>query len=197
MIRTRKLLLELIVWFVVIALVPLAIVTVLTYLAAERALRDQVTTGLYAMARRQANQIATYVREREQNVATLSRMPGTTDALEDFARAFAGAAGPRPSFETLDRQYRPFLSYYQQAFGYDDLSLVLPDGRVVFSAHGREAVDVNLHADPHRTTGLGQAFDRIRTCSRSISPTSRRPATEMSRHSWRRLYSGRTRCSVS
>ena len=71
MIRTHKLSAELIVWFVVIALLPLVIVTVWTYLAAERALRDQVTTGLYAMARRQANQIATYVREREQNVATL------------------------------------------------------------------------------------------------------------------------------
>ena len=163
MIRTHKLSAELIVWFVVIALLPLVIVTVWTYLAAERALRDQVTTGLYAMARRQANQIATYVREREQNVATLARMPGTTDALEDFARVSAGPAGPRPSFETLDRQYRPFLSYYQEAFGYDDVSLVLPDGRIVFSAQQREAVGINLRADPHRTTGLGQAFDRIRT----------------------------------
>ena len=161
--RTRRLSLQLIGWFVAIALVPLAIVTVLTYLAAERALRDQVTTGLYATARRQANQIAMYVREREQNVATLSRLPGTIDALEDFARAFARTAGPSPSFETLDQQYRAFLSDYQEAFGYDDLSLVVPDGRVVFSARRREAVGINLRTDPHRTTGLGLSFDRIRT----------------------------------
>ncbi len=163
MTRTRRLSLQLIGWFVAIALVPLAIVTVLTYLAAERALRDQVTTGLYATARRQANQIATYVREREQNVATLSRLPGTIDALEDFARAFARTAGPSPSFETLDQQYRAFLSDYQEAFGYDDLSLVVPDGRVVFSARRRESVGINLRTDPHRTTGLGLSFDRIRT----------------------------------
>ena len=176
---------------------PLAIVTVLTYLAAERALRDQVTTGLYAMARRQANQIATYVREREQNVATLSRMPGTIDALEDFARAFAGTAGPSPSFETLDRQYRPFLSYYQEAFGYDDLSLVLPDGRVVFSAQDARpwaSTCAPIHTARRVSARHSIAFG---PCSRSISPTSRRPAKEMSRRSWRRLYSGRTRCSVS
>ena len=69
MIRLRRLSVQLIVWFAAIALVPLSIVTVLTYLAARSALRDQVTTGLYATARRQANQLATYVREREQNVA--------------------------------------------------------------------------------------------------------------------------------
>jgi serine phosphatase RsbU (regulator of sigma subunit) len=154
---------QLSVWFVAIALVPLAIVTVSTSLAAERALRNQVTTGLYAIARRQANQIATYVREREQNVATLSRMPGTIDALEELGRALAGTDRQGPAFDTLDRQYRPFLSYYQEAFGYDDLVLALRDGRVVFSARGRQAVGVNLRAAPYRTTGLGVAFDRIRT----------------------------------
>ncbi|HET9264672.1 MAG TPA: SpoIIE family protein phosphatase [Vicinamibacterales bacterium] len=160
--RSHRLSVQLSVWFVAIALVPLAIVTVSTYLAAERALRSQVTTGLYAIARRQANEIATYVREREQNVATLSRMPGTIDALEELGRAFAGD-GQGPALDTLDRQYRPFLSYYQEAFGYDDLLLALRDGSVVFSARRRQAVGTNLRADPHRTTGLGVAFDRIRT----------------------------------
>ena len=150
--RSRRLSVQLSVWFVAIALVPLAVVTVWTYLAAERALRSQVTTGLYAIARRQANEIATYVREREQNVATLSRMPGTIDALEELGRAFAGD-GQGPALDTLDRQYRPFLSYYQEAFGYDDLLLALRDGSVVFSARRRQAVGTNLRADPHRTTG--------------------------------------------
>ena len=163
MIRPRRLSVQLIVWFTVIALVPLSIVTISTYQASKNALQDQVTTGLYAMAKRQSNQLATYVREREQNVATLSRMPGTIDALEDLRRASAGRAELGPAFEILDRQYRPFLSYYQEAFGYDDLALVLPDGRVVFSAQRRVPVGASLRADPHRTTGLGMAFDRIRT----------------------------------
>ncbi len=163
MIRLRRLSVQLIVWFAAIALVPLSIVTVLTYLAARSALRDQVTTGLYATARRQANQLATYVREREQNVAALSRMPGTIAALEDLRRASAGRTEPGPAFEILDRQYRPFLSYYQEAFGYDDLALVLPDGRVVFSAQRRVPVGANVRADPHRTTGFGIEFDRVRT----------------------------------
>ena len=92
---TSRLSVQLIAWFLAIALVPLAIVTVSTYLAAERALRDQVTTSLYAIARRQVAQIATYVREREQNVATISRMPETIAALADLGaiRTMKSAAG--------------------------------------------------------------------------------------------------------
>ena len=160
---TSRLSVQLIAWFLAIALVPLAIVTVSTYLAAERALRDQVTTSLYAIARRQVAQIATYVREREQNVATLSRMPETIAALVDLGRAPVSAAAPRREFDSIDQRYRPFLAYYQEAFGYDDLLLVVPDGRVVFSARAPDAAGINLRADPHRTTGLGVSFDRART----------------------------------
>ena len=158
MIRLRRLSVQLIVWFAAIALVPLSIVTVLTYLAARSALRDQVTTGLYATARRQANQLATYVREREQNVA-LSRMPGTIAALEDLRRASAGRIEPGPAFDILDRQYRPFLSYYQEAFGYDDLALVLPDGRVVFSATGSRRRQCARRSSPDY-----RIRHRIRSC---------------------------------
>jgi serine phosphatase RsbU (regulator of sigma subunit) len=163
MIRPRRLSAQLIVWFSAIALVPLSIVTISTYLASKSALHDQVTTGLYAIARRQANQLATYVREREQSIATLSSMPRTIDALDDLRRAFASRAEPGPALDILDGQYRPSLSYYQVAFGYDDLVLALPDGRVAFSAQRRVPVGASLRADPHRTTGLGLTFDRIRT----------------------------------
>ena len=163
MIRPRRLSAQLIIWFSAIALVPLSIVTISTYLASKSALHDQVTTGLFAIARRQSNQLAAYVWERQQNVATLSRMPGAIDAMDDLRRAVTGRLASGPALDILDRQYRPFLSYYQEAFGYDDLVLVLPDGRVAFSAQRRIPVGANLREDPHRTTGLGVAFDRIRT----------------------------------
>ena len=104
MIRPRRLSVQLIIWFTAIALVPLSIVTISSYLASKSALHDQVTTGLYATARRQANELATYVREREQNIAALSSMPRTIDALDDLRRAFAGRAEPGPALDLLDEQ---------------------------------------------------------------------------------------------
>ena len=79
----RRLSGQLIVWFSVIALVPLSIVTIATHLAAKRALHDQVTSGLFATAKRESAQLAAYLREREQHVATLARLPATIAALAD------------------------------------------------------------------------------------------------------------------
>ena len=100
----RRLSGQLIVWFSVIALVPLAIVTIATYLAAKRALHDQVTSGLFATAKRESAQLAAYLREREQNVATLSRLPATIAALDDLGRATAAPTQPVPALDMPERQ---------------------------------------------------------------------------------------------
>ena len=137
--RARRLSVELLIWFSVIALVPLAIVTIVSYVAARRALESQVTTSLYATAKREASELSAYLRERDQNVATLARLPDTVAALDEFGRASADAAQPPTPLDTADRQHRPFLTSYQEAFGYDELALVLPDGRVVFTTRGPAA----------------------------------------------------------
>ena len=50
--------------FLVIALVPLSIVTSLTYTISDQSLREEVTHSLRAIADSKANQIETYARER-------------------------------------------------------------------------------------------------------------------------------------
>ncbi len=54
--------------FLVMASVPLSTVTYLTYTISEQSLRAEVTHNLRAIADSKANQIETYVRERQRNV---------------------------------------------------------------------------------------------------------------------------------
>ena len=157
----RRLSGQLIVWFSVIALVPLSIVTIATHLAAKRALHDQVTSGLFATAKRESAQLAAYLREREQHVATLAHLPATIDALADYGRSTA-ALSAAPALDSAAPQDRAFLSSYQESFGYDELALVLPDGQVAFAARSQAIVGTNLRADAERATPMGAAFNRIR-----------------------------------
>jgi hypothetical protein len=57
----RRLSHQLLLWFIMIALVPFAIVAS-GYAGAERALRAEVTNGLFAIARRQVDAIGAVVR---------------------------------------------------------------------------------------------------------------------------------------
>ena len=67
----RRLSHQLLLWFIMIALVPFAIVAYLAYAGAERSLRAEVTNGLFAIARRQVDAIGAVVRahERRSSVA--------------------------------------------------------------------------------------------------------------------------------
>ena len=53
--------------FLFMALVPLSIVTYLTYTISDRSLRQEVTNNLRSIADSKANQIETYTRERQRN----------------------------------------------------------------------------------------------------------------------------------
>ena len=74
--------------FLVMALVPLSIVTYLISTTSEHSLRAEVTNNLRAIADSKANQIDTYVRERQRNVTALARMPSLVHAFAPLDRAF-------------------------------------------------------------------------------------------------------------
>jgi serine phosphatase RsbU (regulator of sigma subunit) len=159
----RRLSHQLLVWFILIALVPFAIVTYVAYAGAERALRAEVTNGLYAIARRQADAIGAVVRGHERNVTALSRMPATADALLALERTLREVGPKSPAYADVDRRFRPFLTSYLEAFNYVDLALISPAGEVVFSVRRGGDFATNLKTGPYRGTGLGQAFELANT----------------------------------
>src|SRR4030095_5642501 len=74
--------------FLIMALVPLSVVTYLTYTISEQSLRAEVTNNLRAIADNKGNQIETYARERQRNVTALARMPSIVNAFEPLDQAF-------------------------------------------------------------------------------------------------------------
>jgi serine phosphatase RsbU (regulator of sigma subunit) len=159
----RRLSHQLLIWFVMIALVPFAIVAYVAYSSAERALRSQVTNGLFAIARRQVDALGAVVRAHERNVTALSRIPATADALITLERALREGRPDSAAYADIDRRFRPFLTSYVEAFDYVDLALIAPTGEVVFSVKRGDEFGTNLKTGPYRTTGLGQAFERANT----------------------------------
>ena len=93
----RRLSHQLLICFILIALVPFAIVTYTAYAGAERALRAEVTNGLFAIARRQVDAIGAVVRSHERNVTALSRIPS---AAESWAWVGSTRTWPRRNSTT-------------------------------------------------------------------------------------------------
>ena len=93
--------------FLVMALVPLGIVTYLTYTISEQSLRQEVTNNLRAIADSKANQIETYARERQRNVTALAHMPGIVHRFEPLDRAFFEHGIGAPGYTAIETNCAP------------------------------------------------------------------------------------------
>ncbi|MCK5014692.1 MAG: HAMP domain-containing protein [Candidatus Omnitrophica bacterium] len=129
-----------ILWFLFIALVPLAIATKISYDSARNAIVDEITNSLFAVADNKANQIETYLREKKRNATTLSYTADIIDAMERFNEAVSKHGAYSPEYIAVDNEFRPFFTYYQKSSDYDNLFLVNNDGDVIFSVKGRRKI---------------------------------------------------------
>jgi signal transduction histidine kinase/DNA-binding response OmpR family regulator len=144
-------------WFLIIALLPLLLVTVLSYNAAQTALQDQVTSGLEAVAQGKGRQIERYALERKEDVANLTTMP---ELLVAFRLAVLETPSDAPPVnDNLDR----FLESYVRDLGYRDLLLIDGNGRLFYAADGSQPLNTNYFSPENRQTPLGQVIDRAAT----------------------------------
>ncbi|MGD9015268.1 MAG: ATP-binding protein [Candidatus Omnitrophota bacterium] len=123
-----------ILYFLFIALLPLVIATYVSYNNSRKALEEEVTNSLLAVADNKANQIEVYLREKKTNLTRLSNSPDIIEILDRFNQAFDKCGISCPEYLALDDEFRPFLTYHQKLFGYDNFLFVNPEGEVIFSA---------------------------------------------------------------
>jgi methyl-accepting chemotaxis protein WspA len=148
-------------WFLVIALIPCAILTAITARIAATALETSVRDNLVQIAANKANELESYAGERVRDCAAFSRGPTFVQAVQTLAAADAAA------LPSAGDAYREYFTYVAKAFDYADLLLIDVGGRVLFS------LDDEIPAGSSLTTGglaaseLSVGFDRARTLLQS------------------------------
>ena len=98
-----------ILWFLFVAMVPLIVATSISYNSSREVLKDEIANSLLAVADNKANQIEAYLREKEENVTALSRMPDVVEAIEKF-RAVLNKGIDSAEYSVVDKEYRTFFS---------------------------------------------------------------------------------------
>ncbi len=136
---------RLIAWFLLISIVPLAVVAILAQSNAEQNLRSEIENHLRATADSKAQLIYTFFRERVTDVEVLARNPLATTALTELDQALREAGADSPLYTAADLRFRPNLAGYAEKAGYSDLLFVSADGRVIFALHDRKLLGQNLN----------------------------------------------------
>src|SRR3989441_2739155 len=161
--RKSKIATQLVVWFLLIALLPLAVVSYVLSRSFEKALTKVITDNLFAITERQVHQIEEYFREKEREVLTLSRIPAAFNAMENWDQATEKSKGNWAERAIVDEGISAFLQFYQETARYEDVLLISPEGNILFSVKRREAGESNSQLSLTRSAELAKAFDRAKT----------------------------------
>src|SRR3989442_8467651 len=161
--RKSKIATQLMVWFLLIALLPLAIVSHVLSQSFEKTLTKVITDNLFAITERQVHQIEEYFREKEREVLTLSRIPTVFNAMEKWDQATEKSKGNWAERAIVDEGIGAFLQFYQEISRYEDVLLISPEGHMLFSTKNGEDGGSSYMPALSRSAELPKAFDGAKT----------------------------------
>ncbi|MGC1481537.1 MAG: response regulator [Chthoniobacterales bacterium] len=128
-------------WFLIMALVPLAVATWLNYRTSRQLLSEEIRGNLDAIAVRQGQQVAAYLRGKEHNLL-----------------AFANSGVPAAALASADpRQFEILFQRFIRSTNLEEVFLIRPDGEIALSTGTSTAAGGNVLAPPLAETSLGRA----------------------------------------
>ena len=149
-------------WFLVIALIPCAILTAITARIATTALEKSVRDNLVQIAAGKANELEAYATERVRDGAAFARGPTFVKAIRELS-----AVSDTSRLQAVGESFRDYLSYVATAFDYADLLLLDTEGRVLFSLADAIPRNASVAGGPLASSELAAGFDRARTLLQS------------------------------
>ncbi|MBM4023121.1 MAG: methyl-accepting chemotaxis protein [Planctomycetes bacterium] len=153
-------------WFLVIALVPCAVLTAITARIAASALEKSVRDRLVQTAAGKAGEVEAYAGERLRDGAALARSPTLVRMIDELASPRTATRTATRSSATLDEQ-RAYLAYAAKAFQYEQLLVIDTSGRVLDSLGAEIPAGVSLMTGPLVDSELAIGFDRAKTLLQS------------------------------
>ncbi|MBK1986115.1 HAMP domain-containing protein [Sphaerospermopsis aphanizomenoides BCCUSP55] len=161
--KNKKLVNKLLLWFLLIALVPLSIVTSIQYYIARNSLTKEVNNNLISIADSKANFLDFYINEKQKNAAIIAQIPNIIDAAEKYQTAFNENGINAQKYQQIDQQYRQFITNYLDIFGYSDILLISQSGNTIFSINNGKEEGKNYYKGTYKNSEIAKVFDRAKT----------------------------------
>jgi len=161
---TRKLLL----WFLVIALVPVTTVSLISYLNSRNSLIRAADDLLVNSAWLKAGKVITLGERWLTDVEMQARNKQNIRLLKDFRKAYEASGLSLEAFVNsfawleIDDERGRDLRNFQTTYGYSDIFLIDFEGNILFSSFGNDDLGTNLFSGKYSDTlfakTVGKAF---------------------------------------
>jgi methyl-accepting chemotaxis protein WspA len=154
---------QLLLWFLIISLIPCALLTAIISLSANRSLKKTVRQGLLAIADAKATQLEAFIRERRADLNMVSRYTMIAELMPRLIETRRKELLDSPAYVELTRKLRPYMANFAEAFGYSNAFLFDTEGSVLFQLKPDLELGSNLLNGPLKDSELAEVIDRVRT----------------------------------
>ena len=149
-------------WFLVMALIPLVVVSVISYHNARESLLRNTDASLTAAIELKKSYIEAFFAERMSDLELQAALAENIQFVADLRQArHSAAADGGGDAVSAGRQVQADLKRFVELYGYHDVLLIDPGGTILFTVHGNEGeVGANIFADQSGETLFAGACRR-------------------------------------
>ena len=168
---TKNLVRRVITLMLIVALVPLIVVTVVSIYYSKDALEKDAFSKLQAIEEIKKGQVTNYFIERVADLDTLSKVPLVTKSLDDLEALYesnktttnldTAAFINSPEYEALYKRIDPYLRNYMEKYGYYDIFLIDEVGDILYTVEKESDLGTSLRTGKYNNSNLGKLYANI------------------------------------
>ena len=151
---------KLIAIFLLISLIPLAVVAFLSLSNAQDGLEESAFDQLEAIQEIKYNEITDFFGERMADVQVLADSMNSRQSMEELGDVFIREEGMGGMYRTIEDRYDNYFASYIQEYGYYDLFLIHPDGDIIYTVEEEADMGTNLIDGRYSDSNLAEAFQQ-------------------------------------
>ena len=168
----------LLVWFVLLALVPMALVSIISYTRAQKALTESAMKKLVATRESQKNVVLTLFNRWKTEILFVSQMEDLKSDIVDMAAGFKFLgpdrlkslylakpdltnAGDGSAYSAVHQEQDRFFKSYTKIQQHEDALLIDPAGNVIYTQRKGQDFGVSLTAGPYQVSNLARLYQGL------------------------------------
>ena len=159
MIRNVKIGTRLLISFLAVGVIPCAIIGFFYHLESSNVISSQAFEKLKTVQEVKKAQVEEYFKKCHGDINILSKNPTISDAITWFKMSFNEDGDIKEkAYDLSSEKYGISLGQFIKEYGYYDLMLITPDGKIIYSYKKGSELGQNVITGPLKESSLGRGF---------------------------------------
>jgi methyl-accepting chemotaxis protein WspA len=164
---------KLLMWFLVLALVPCALISAAIEYIASESMEKTVRRGLMVSGENKATALDSFILERRGDAALAGHLPLVVQSVAELPELLKKQALDSQEYEKKVEGLRKIFAHYRDFNGYENAFLFGVDGQLLFRLEPTLEIGANLKEGPLKETELSELFDRAKALLQTVIADSR------------------------